>query len=144
MRVWMNVKKTKTMVVCRDETPDVRIVINGQVLEQVKKFKYLGQWITDDGRCECEIKNQIEIAKSTFIKMRDVLTSRKLHLEIRKRLVRCYVLSIFLCASESWTLNKLMEDKINAFEMWISQGMFRVWHVDRKTNVEVLEMAKAK
>ena len=46
----MNVKKTKTMVVCRDETPDVRIVITGQVLEQVKKFKYLGQWITDDGR----------------------------------------------------------------------------------------------
>ena len=35
---------------CLDETPDVRIVVNGQVLEQVKKFKYLGQWITDDGR----------------------------------------------------------------------------------------------
>ena len=95
----MNVNKTKTMVVCRDETPDVRIAINGQVLEQVKKFKYLGQWITDYGRCECEIKNRIEIARSTFIKMRDVLISRKLHLEIRKRLVRCYVLSIFLYVS---------------------------------------------
>ena len=59
MGLSMNVKKTKTMVVCRDETPDVRIVVNGQVLEQVKKFKYLGQWITDDGRCECEIKNRI-------------------------------------------------------------------------------------
>ena len=34
----MNVKKMKTMVVCRDETPDVRIVVNEQVLEQVKKF----------------------------------------------------------------------------------------------------------
>ena len=44
----MNVKKTKTMVVCRDETSDVRTVVNGQVLEQVKKFKYLGQWITND------------------------------------------------------------------------------------------------
>ena len=53
----MNVKKTKTMVVCRDQTPDVRKTINGQVLEQVKKFKYLGQWITDDGRCVCEIKD---------------------------------------------------------------------------------------
>ena len=70
----MNVKKTKTMVVCRDETPNVKIVINGQVkIAQVKKFKYLGQWVTDDGRCECEIKNRIEIARSTFIKMRDVL-----------------------------------------------------------------------
>ena len=92
----MNVKKTKMMVVCHNETPDVRIVVNEQVLEQVKKFKYLGQWITDIGRCECEIKNRIEIARNTFIKMRDMLTSRKLHLEIRKCLVRCYVLSTFL------------------------------------------------
>ena len=69
-------------MVCRDETPDVKIVANGQVLEQVTKFKYLGQWITDDGRCKCEIKNQIEITRSTFVKMRDVLTSRKLHLDI--------------------------------------------------------------
>ena len=53
----MNVKKTKTLLVCRDETPDLRIVVNGQVLEQVKKFKYLCQWITDDGRCKFEIKN---------------------------------------------------------------------------------------
>ena len=100
MGLSVNVKKTRTMVVCHDETPDVRIVVNGQVLEQVKNFRYLGQWITDDGRCKCEIKNRIEIARSTFINMRDVLTSWKLHLEIRKRLVRCYVLSTFLYASE--------------------------------------------
>ena len=138
----MNV--TPTTVVFRDETPDVRIVVNGQVLEQVKKFKYLGQWITDDGRCVCEIKNRIEIARSIFIKIRDVLTSRKLHLEIRKRLVGCYVLSTFLYVSESWTLNKQREDKINVFEMWIFRRMFRISHLDRKTNVEVLEIAKAK
>ena len=40
--------------------------------------------------------------------------------------------------------NKQMEDKINAFEMWIFQRMFRISHLDRKTNVKVLEMAKAK
>ena len=107
------------MVVSRNETSDVKIMVNGQVLEQVKKFKYLVQWITDDDRRECEIKNRIEISRSTFVKMRDVLTSRKLHLEIRKRLVWCYVLSTFLYALESWTLDKQMDDKINAFEMWI-------------------------
>ena len=73
----------------------------------------------DYGRSECEIKNQIEMARSTFIKMRDALTSRKLYLEIRKRLVRCYVLSTLLYASESWTLNKQMDDKIIAIEIWI-------------------------
>ena len=44
----MHVKKTKTLMVCCDETPDVRIVVNGQVLEQVKKFKYLDQRVTQD------------------------------------------------------------------------------------------------
>ena len=77
----MNVKKT--MVVCRDETPDMRIVVNWKVLQQVNKFKYLGQWTTDDGRCQCQIKNRIEFGNSTFIKITDVLTSRKLNLEIR-------------------------------------------------------------
>ena len=37
-----------------------------------------------------------------------------------------------------------MEDKINAFEMWIFRRMFRISYLDRKTNVEVLEMAKVK
>ena len=71
-------------------------------------------------------------------------TSRKLHLAVRKRLVRCYVFSTFLYASELWTLNKQMEDKINAFEMWIFRHMFRISHLDRNTNIEVLEMAKVK
>ena len=59
----------------------------------------------------------------------DVLISRKLHLEIRKRLVRCYVLSTLLYASESWTLDRQIEDKINAFEMWILDACsgYRIW-----------------
>ena len=73
-----------------------------------------------------------------------MLTLWKLHLEIRKHLVRCNVLSTLLYASESWTLNKQTEDKINAFEMWIFRRMFRISHLDRNSNVLILEMAKAK
>ena len=72
------------------------------------------------------------------------MTSLKFHLEIKKYLERCYVLCTFLYASESWTLNKQMEDKINALEMCIVRCMYSIWYLDRKTNVEVLEMAKAK
>ena len=49
-----------------------------------------------------------------------------------------------LYVSGSWTLNKQMEDRFNTFEMWIFRRMFMISHLDRKTNVEVLEMAKAK
>ena len=52
----------------------------------------------------------------------------KLHLEIRKRLVRCYVLPTFLYTSELCTLDKQMEDKINAFEMLIFRRMSR-YHI---------------
>ena len=50
-----------------------------------------------------DVNVRLRIARGTFIKMKDVVTSQKLHLEIRKHLVRCYVLSTFLNASESWT-----------------------------------------
>ena len=74
MGLKMNVKKTKTMLVSRDHEKDRRngvdrhvcIKVNGQILEQVKKFKYLGQWITEDGRCDLEVKTRIEMARSAL------------------------------------------------------------------------------
>ena len=60
----MNVKKTKTMIVRRvsEDTPkpNANIKLNGQNLEQVDKFKYLGQWITADGRCDVEVKSELK------------------------------------------------------------------------------------
>ena len=138
----MNVKKTKTMIVSRDHERDgkdgsrrhVNIIVNGQILEQVVKFKYLGQWITVDGRSDTEITGRIAVARSAFLKLRDILTARSVSLELRKRLVRCYVISTFLYASESWTLNKAMEERIEAFEMWIYRKMLRISYMDRVTN----------
>ncbi len=85
----MNVKKTKTMVECRDATPDVKIKIDGKILEQVKTFKYLGQIISDDGKSEKDILARIQIAKINFLKLKDVLTARTLNLNVRKRIARC-------------------------------------------------------
>ena len=101
------------------EEKRANIYIDGKVLEQVKTFKYLGQQITDDGKCEADIRSRIEIARGNFLKMKDALTSRSISLKTRKRLVKCYVLSTFLCSAETWTLTTDMENKVNAFEMWI-------------------------
>ena len=108
------------------------------------KFKYLGQCITADGRCDVEVKFRIEIARKTFIKLKDVLTSRRINLKLRKRLVQCYVLSTFLYASETWTLNKDLENRINAFELWIYRRMLKISYVDRITNEQVLNMVDEK
>ena len=104
----------------------------------------MGQQITEDGRCEVEVKRRIEIARSSFIKMRDVLASRKLRLETRKRLLRCYVLSTLLYAAETWTINKEVEKRINAFEMWLFRKMLRISYQDHITNEEVLRRVHEK
>ena len=63
----INVNKTKVMKVSRNGGL-INIKIDGQKVEQVSKFKYLGAWITEDGRSETEIKTRIGMAKDAFSK----------------------------------------------------------------------------
>ena len=142
----MNVKKTKTMVIRRDvkEECNIKIKVNGKTLEQVKKYVYLGHLITEDGRCDQEIRRRIEIARAAFIKMKNVLTSRKVEIETRKRLIRCYILSTFLYASETWTIHKDSWNKIEAFEMWLLRKMMKISYTSHTSNEEVLKMTKSK
>jgi hypothetical protein len=67
--------------------------------KNVKSFKYLGRILTNDGRCACEIKFRIAMAKGAFKKNR-ALFSGKMEKELRKKLVKCYIWSLVL-----WCLN---------------------------------------
>ena len=139
MGLKMNVKKTKTMLVSRDHEKGRRsgvdwhvcIKVNRQILEQVKKFKYLGQWITEDRWCDLEVKTRIEMARSGLVKLRDVVTLKSVSLNTRKCLVRCYVLSTFLYASESWASNKELEGRIEALEMCINRRLLKISYKDK-------------
>ena len=73
-------RKQKTMIITKkDDKPSISTTIDGTNIEQVTtNFPYLGQKITEDGRCEEEIKRRINIAKTTFSKMSKVLTSKKM------------------------------------------------------------------
>jgi hypothetical protein len=66
-------------------------------------FKYLCSILTNGGRCTCEIKSRIAIAKAAFNKKRVLLTST-LGLKLRKKLVKCYIWSIALYGAETWML----------------------------------------
>ena len=74
--------------------------------KEVDHFKYLGSVLTRDGYCTREIKIRIVIAKEDFNRKMSLLTS-KLNIELKKKLVRCYVWSIALYGSETWTVRKL-------------------------------------
>ena len=85
----MNTKKTKTMIVRRDvnDGSKVNINVDGVTLEQVEQYQYLGQLITEDGKCEVEIRRRIGIAKTNFLKMKNVLTTKRLSIETRKKIL---------------------------------------------------------
>ena len=137
----MNAKKTKTMIITKkDEKPTIKTAIDGTDIEQVSQFIYLGHKITEDGRCDEEIKRRISIAKSTFAKMNRVLTSNQISLETRKRISQCYVWSTLLYGVETWTITNAMRNRISAFEMWTYRRMLRISWKDKITNEDVLKM----
>ena len=113
----MNVEKTKVMRISRQPSA-VTITIDQKQLENVKCFKYLGSMLTDDGRCTCEIKSMIAMAKAAFNKKKKYLFTSKLDLNLWKELVKCYVWSMALYGAENWTPRATDQKLLESFEMW--------------------------
>ena len=137
----INTRKTFTMVVTKHkEVPKCRILLNGREIEQVSQFKYLGSIITSDGRSDKDIRTRIGMAKSAFMEMKQILTSKKISKETRLRILKCYVWSVLLYGAETWTISKDMKKKLEAAEMWFYRRMLKVPWTDKRTNKEILQM----
>ncbi|GFR75893.1 catenin (Cadherin-associated protein), alpha 3 [Elysia marginata] len=75
--LFTNIRKTKIMVSSREKViPQIDIKIDGERVEQVANFTYLGHWITEDGRSDQEVNRRIGKAKHTFSRMSKLLTNR--------------------------------------------------------------------
>ena len=81
--------------------------------------------LTEDGRCTCEIKSRIGLEKAAFNKKKNLFTS-KLNLNLRKRLVRCYVWSIALYGAETWMLRATDQKHLESFEIWCWRRMEKI------------------
>ena len=144
----INVKKTKVMRVCRNGSKregsnSINILIEGQLVEQVNQFRYLGSLISDDGTCTAEIKSRIAMAKNAFNKRRE-LFSKRLSKELKKRVIMTIVWSVALYGSETWTLRKYERDRLEAFEMWTWRNMENISWKDHITNEYVLGQVNEK
>ena len=127
-----------------NETPRANLTIDNTRIEQVQNFKYLGTIITEDGRTETEIKKRAGMAKEKFSEMKNLLTSRQLSLNLRKKMLNCYIYSIFMYGTETWTLTKALEKKINALEMWCLRRMGRISWKEMKSNNEICTIMNTK
>jgi hypothetical protein len=105
-------KKTKVMRISRQPSP-IKIMIDQKQLENVE---YLSSMITNDARCTCEIKSRIAVEMAAFNKKKSLFTS-KLDLNLRKKLIICYIWSIALYGAETWTLRKADQKYLECFEM---------------------------
>jgi hypothetical protein len=75
-------------------------MIHQKQLQNVESFKYFGSVSTNDGRCTCETKPRVAIAKAAFNKRRALFTG-KIDLRLRKKLVKCYIWSMALYGDET-------------------------------------------
>ena len=111
----MNVEKTKVMRISRQPSP-VTIMVGQKQLDNVECFNYLGSMLTNDGRRTREIKSRISTAKVAFSKKKTLFTS-KLDLDLRKKLVKCYIWSMALYGAEIFSLETNFTNKRNLWQM---------------------------
>jgi hypothetical protein len=119
----------------------VKTMIDQKQLENVESFKYLGSILTNDGRCTCEIKCRIAMAKAAFNKKRTLFAST-LNLELRKKLVKCYIWSIALYGAETSTLRAVDRKHLESFEMWCWRRVENSSWTDHVRNENILIRVK--
>ena len=141
----INCKKTVCMVISKHKlAKECKILIDDTPIKQVKKFNYLGSLITEDGKCDQEIRKRIGMAKDAFEKLGSIMKNNKISMKTKIRMMNCYVFSILTYGSECWNISQVMEKRIEAAEMWFLRRMMRISWTERMTNKEVLERAGIK
>jgi hypothetical protein len=134
----INKSKTKVMKIGKGEQEQLQINIDGQILEQVQQFKYLGSLITEDGRSEKEVRKRIAMAKEAFNKHQTLLTG-KINRNLKKRLIKTLVWSVLLYGSETWTLKKDDIRRLEGCEMWFWRRMEKISWKEHVRNEDVLK-----
>ena len=112
----MNKKKTKVMVMGK-ENSDANIQVEGEEIECVNQFIYLGSLISNDNDCSKEIKRRIGIAVGALGKLCDIWKSSSVLLKEKMKLLDACVFSTLMYACETWTLKKTDIQRLNSFEM---------------------------
>ena len=113
----LNARKTKVMVMEKQPRPELTIMSNGIVLEQVNKYKYLGTLIAADARCIQKIRRRIAIARKSFWELKELMKSN-VNMKTKKILINACIFSLLTYGCEAWTIGREAARRINAFEIW--------------------------
>ena len=98
--------------------PIISWEIDGETVETVSDFIFLGSKITADGDCSHEIKRRLLLRRKAMTNLHSVLKSRDITLLTKVQLVKAMVFPVVMYGCESWTIKKGECQRIDAFELW--------------------------
>ena len=130
----VNIQKTKIMTL----GPITSWQIDGETVETVSDFIFLGSKITADGDCSQEIKRHLLLGRKVMTNLDSILKSRDITLSTKVRLVKAMVFPVVTYGCESWTIKKAERRRPDAFELWCWRRLLRVPWTARRSNQSIL------
>ena len=131
----LNIQKTKIMA----SGPIISWQTDGQTVETVSDFTYLGSKIMADGYCSHETKRHLLLGRKVMTNLDSILKSRDIILSKKVRLVKAMVFPVVIYGCESWTIKKAECQRIVAFELWCWRRLLRVPWTARRSNQSILK-----
>ena len=131
----LNIQKTKIMA----SSPIASWQIDGETVESVADFIFLGSKITVDGDCSHEIKRCLLLGRKVMTNLDSMLKSRDITLPTQVHLVKAMVFPMVIYGCESWTIKKAEHQRIYAFELWCWRRLLRVPWPAKRSNQSILK-----
>ena len=110
----LNIQKTKILA----SGPFTSWQIDGETVETVADFIFLGSKITADGHCSHEIKRRLLLGRKVMTNLDSILKSKDISLPTKICLVKAMFFPVVMYGCESWTIKKAECQRIDAFELW--------------------------
>ena len=119
--------------------PIISWQLDGETMETVSDFIFLGSKITADGDCSHEIKRCLLLGRKAMTNLDSILKSRDITLPIKVRLVKAMVFPVVMYGYESCTIKKAECRRMDAFELWCWRRFLRVPWTARRSNQSILK-----
>ena len=126
----LNIQKTKIMA----SGLTTSWQIYGETVETMADFIFGGSIITADGDCSHEVKRCLLLGRKVMTNLDSLLKSRDITLPTKVHIVETMVFPVVMYGCESWTTERAVHRRIDAFELWCWRRLLRVRWIARRSN----------